>query len=135
MENFRVAVKSFIVNENKLLLLKRRKDDIHKPNEWDIPGGRLELGENPLTGIKRETREETNIDIEVLLPLHIHHFVRDDGQKITMIIFLCKPLEKDIKLSKEHQDYKWADLESPNIPDWLGPVIENLQKYNIISKI
>jgi len=43
MNNFRIAVKSFIVNEkNELLLIKRRDDDVHKPGAWEIPGGRLE---------------------------------------------------------------------------------------------
>jgi len=30
----------------------------HKPGTWDIPGGRLELGEDPFLGLKRETHEE-----------------------------------------------------------------------------
>jgi len=110
MDNFRVAAKSFIVKDNNLLLIKRRPNDVHKPGVWEIPGGRLELGENTFEGLKRETKEETGLDIEVIQPLNIKHFVRDDGQTITMLIFFCKALSDSVKLSEEHTDYEWVPL-------------------------
>src|SRR3989344_6959854 len=106
MENFRVAIKSFIVQEGKLLVIKRRSDDVHKPGQWDIPGGRLELGEDPMEGLRRETQEETHLEVDIVLPLEVRHFTREDGQKITMIIFLCKLLGGELRLSKEHQAYR-----------------------------
>ena len=110
--NHGIAVKSFIVNEkNKLLLIKRRDNDVHSPGAWEIPGGRLDLGENPFEVLKRETKEETGLDIEILNPLNIQYFTREDGQKITMLIFLCKPLSNSIRLSEEHTEYIWADLD------------------------
>ena len=130
MINFRIAVKSFIVNnENKLLLLKRRSNDVHKPGAWDIPGGRLELGEDPFLGLKREAKEETNLDIEIISPLHIQHFTRDDNQTITMLIFLCKPTHNNLKLSEEHIDYSWVNLDrKENIPSWLNEPCKNFEK-------
>ena len=77
---------------------------------WDLPGGRLELGEDPFVGIKRETKEETGLDIHVLNPLQVHHFTRDDGQKITMIVFLCKPLSQNVTVSQEHTEFKWINI-------------------------
>tara|TARA_Y100000310_G_scaffold105664_2_gene104165 strand:+ start:20993 stop:21400 length:408 start_codon:yes stop_codon:yes gene_type:complete len=128
--NFRIAVKSFIVKDNNVLLLKRRPNDPHKAGKWDIPGGRLELGEDPFTGIKRETKEETDLDIDIHMPLDIHHFTRDDGQKITMLIFLCNPTTENIKISEEHTDHRWQSLsERENLPEWLHPVLENYESY------
>jgi len=108
--NFAISVKSFIVSDGKLLLVKRRPNDVNKPSVWEIPGGRLEEGENPFDGLKRETLEEIGLEIEILNPLRIQHFTRDDQQKITMIIFHCKPLTSSIKLSEEHTDYQWVAL-------------------------
>lgn len=110
-EGFRLATKSFIVNDGKLLLIKRASDDIQKPNIWEIPGGRLELGEDPKEGLKRETKEETGLDIEILHPLNVRHFTRDDGQVITMLIFLCQASSEEIKLSEEHSNYEWIPIE------------------------
>jgi len=136
MDNFRLAVKSLILKDGSILVLRRRKDDAHRPDQWDIPGGRLEPGENPFLGLKREVREETGLDIEILLPLDVHHFMRDDGQRITMIIFLCRPLTSAIQISHEHQEYHWAALTSPDsFPPWVLPVIERLKKYRLDSDI
>jgi len=110
--DFKIAVKSFIIHNKKLLIIKRHSKDIQSPTIWELPGGRLEIGEDPHNGIKRETKEETGIDIEVLHPINIRHFKRTDNQKITMIIFLCKALHNNINLSPEHVDYDWIDLEN-----------------------
>jgi len=37
----RITVKAFIINENKLLILKRRPNDVHFTGAWEIPGGRI----------------------------------------------------------------------------------------------
>ncbi len=112
MDAFRIAVKSFIVNkDNEVLLVRRRDNDPHKPGVWEVPGGRLELGENPFEGLKRETVEETGIGIDILNPLKIHHFTRDDGQKITMITFLCRPNSHSVSISNEHTHHEWVHLD------------------------
>ena len=130
--NFRVAVKSFIVNDGKVLLLRGRVNYVHKPGVWDIPGGRLALGEDPFLGLKRETKEETSLPISIQAPLHVQHFTRDDGQKITMLIFLCSPLEESIILSEEHQEYQWADLlDKQQFPNWLHPVVDSYQNLHL----
>jgi 8-oxo-dGTP diphosphatase len=109
--NFRLAVKAFIVNKNKLLVVKRASDDVQKPNIWEIPGGRLNLGEDPFIGLIREIREETGLYIKPILPMSINHFERDDGQIITMIVSFCKPLGGRMKISKEHSDLEWIELK------------------------
>ena len=132
MDNFRNAVKAFIVKNNEVLLIRRRSNDVHKPGQWDIPGGRLELGEDPIAGLKREVLEEVGINVEIEMPIDIHHFTRDDGQKITMIIFWCKPLSTDIVLSEEHQEHKWVSLESANeFPQWMTTIRENFLKHGL----
>jgi 8-oxo-dGTP diphosphatase len=125
-----IAVKSFIVKDGKVLLIRRSNLTKHKPGQWDIPGGRLEPGENPFDGLTRETMEETGLDIEIVAPLYIDYFRRDDGQQITMIIFLCKPRSDEIRLSKEHSEYRWTDLSDPEeFSGWFEPIFKNYTKY------
>jgi 8-oxo-dGTP diphosphatase len=126
--NFRIAVKAFIVHEDKLLVIKRRSNDVHKPGEWDIPGGRLEIGEDPHTGVAREALEEAGIAITPVMPIAINHFTRDDGQLITMIIFLCQPESTEIKLSEEHQEYEWRAFDA-EFPKWLGPIVKTYREH------
>jgi 8-oxo-dGTP diphosphatase len=113
--SFSVSAKGIVIDEdNNLLVLKRQDDNPHMPGVWEPPGGRLELGENPFGGLKREVKEETGLDIEVGDPMAVRHFTRGDGQKIVMISFFCKPLGKDVKMSKEHQEFKWVSLDAEN---------------------
>jgi len=110
--NFRLAVKGFIVNENnELFVMKRASDDVQLPNIWEIPGGRLNLGEDPILGVQREIREETGLYVKVIYPMTVRHFTRQDGQVITMLIFLCKPIGGFLTISKEHSDFKWMNLK------------------------
>ena len=110
--NFRVAAKAFIVRKGKLFVIKRVKDDVQSPGIWEIPGGRLELGEDPVLGLMREIKEETGMYIDIVYPLSVRHFQRDDGQVITMLIFLCKPKRGgNLKLSEEHSESNWIDLK------------------------
>ncbi len=111
-KNFRLAVKGFIIKNDSLFVIKRVKDDVQMPNIWEIPGGRLEIGEDPILGLMREVREETGLYINVIKPLTIRHFTRQDGQVITMIVFLCKPNGGFLELSKEHSNFKWMELNN-----------------------
>ena len=55
--------------------------------------------------------EETGIDIEVLNPLKVVQFKHHDGDKITMMIFLCKPLTGLKEISHEHTHAEWVDVK------------------------
>jgi ADP-ribose pyrophosphatase YjhB (NUDIX family) len=48
-------------DEDRVLLAKRANDPF--TGKWDLPGGFLEEGENPLDGLRRELREEAGIEV------------------------------------------------------------------------
>lgn len=129
-----LAAKAIIVKDSAVLFLKRRPNDPHNPGKWDIPGGRLNLGENPFLGLGREIKEETDLEVEIKKPLEIQYFTRDDGQIITLIIFLCSPKSETITLSEEHTEYKWVKPDSGDpalFPDWLRTICADLIKTEL----
>lgn len=134
MLNHNIAAKGLVINnEGEVLCLKRRPNDAHNPSTWDFPGGRLEEGESPFDGLKRECIEEIGQDIEIVHPVNIHHFTREDGQKITMVCFLCKQSdsEQEVKLSEEHTEYKWLGAAEARdiIHEGFHQDIDNYIKY------
>jgi ADP-ribose pyrophosphatase YjhB (NUDIX family) len=54
---------ALIVDDKGRVLLSRRAGDPGK-GMWDIPGGFIEEGEDPLETLRREMEEETSLEIE-----------------------------------------------------------------------
>lgn len=63
----------------EVLLHRDNIAGIAHPGCWGFPGGSLEAGEEPLTAIKRELREETGMCVEVARPLFELLDALDDG--------------------------------------------------------
>ena len=97
-------------NREKLILLVQRAADDHWPDVWEYPRGKCNKNENIKNCIKREVKEETGLDIE---PIHIiddFDYIADQGKrKSTCHTYLCKMKDENqkVKLSHEHQDFKW----------------------------
>jgi ADP-ribose pyrophosphatase YjhB (NUDIX family) len=60
-----VAQKAIIEHEGKILFVRSSSD-----SKWDLPGGRLNVGEAPKDGLKREVAEELGLQIEVGSPVY-----------------------------------------------------------------
>jgi len=58
-----VAVRSFILHEKKILLIKRAEDP--GKGRWSIPGGKVELGETLFETVRREVPEECSIKVKI----------------------------------------------------------------------
>jgi len=57
-------------DKDRILLVKHKKErGGYWQGKWICPGGRLEYGEQIRDGIKREVKEETNLDIQLITPL------------------------------------------------------------------
>jgi ADP-ribose pyrophosphatase YjhB (NUDIX family) len=62
-QNSKPCVGALILDQAKLLLVKRAQEPFK--GYWDIPGGFLEAGEHPETGVLREILEETGLHIQL----------------------------------------------------------------------
>jgi 8-oxo-dGTP diphosphatase len=56
---------AIVLDDAGRLLLARRAQDPYR-GKWDLPGGFLEEGEDPLDGVRRELLEETGLTVEPL---------------------------------------------------------------------
>lgn len=110
-----MAVGAYIFREGRVLLVKR----MNPPYTFAPPGGRLNVGEDPETGLRREVREETGLEIELLGLAH-YWYGSMDGAKPELLCmnFLAESAEEDVRLSDEHSASVWAsraDIESGTI--------------------
>ena len=95
-----VAKVVIIDDHNRVLMLKRSNYMDKYAGEWDLPGGHIRVGEDFLVGMKREVKEETNLDVEDL------KFI----EKIDNLDFYyCKYNNRPIKMSHEHVGFRFFD--------------------------
>jgi 8-oxo-dGTP pyrophosphatase MutT (NUDIX family) len=110
-------------NENCLLLLKRVDN-----KAWGPPGGAVEPGELVEDAAKRETFEETGLEIGELTLLNVfsgpEQFYRypsgDEVYNVT-IVYLCRNASGEIRLSEEHTEWQYFQLN--DIPTPISPPI------------
>lgn len=114
MNPVRVSAKAIILHDNKFLILK----DVEGGNAyWDLPGGKIEYGENPEQTVVREVKEETMLDITVNKLLGICWFFNPVKQhQVICITYVCTPSNTEVDLTKNPAEetiteYKWITKE------------------------
>jgi phosphoglycolate phosphatase-like HAD superfamily hydrolase/ADP-ribose pyrophosphatase YjhB (NUDIX family) len=81
---------------------------------WGIPGGKIKFGESSHAALKREIKEETNLDVtDVQFALvqdciHSREFYRDSH--FVLLNYTCRAHGVcDVKLNEESQEYRWLN--------------------------
>ncbi len=104
-----ISVKGVLIHDGRVLLLLNERD------EWDLPGGRPDPGEDHRAALAREVREETGLSVEVGAALHEHLFEvlpeKLPGRFVRILPFVCRLSgDSDVVLSHEHRDVRWLPL-------------------------
>ena len=115
-----------ILNEkDELLVLKRPHFVKWAPNQWGLPGGKIEPDETPLQAAVREVREETTLEVEDLR-------LGEPVLKDPVGVYYTRKYRGSVELDFEHTDFKWASREeltkldlAPGIFYMYSWVIEN----------
>jgi 8-oxo-dGTP pyrophosphatase MutT (NUDIX family) len=112
---FPVSVKGVAVQTGRVLLLKNERD------EWELPGGKLELGEEPRACVAREIGEETGWRVITGPILDCWQYHIGEGQDVVIVTYGCRVASDEPPVvSPEHSR---AELFSPtevaalNMPD------------------
>ena len=83
---------------------------------WGIPGGKIKTGERAADALRREIKEETNLDIEdirfVLAQdcIHSKEFYRD--AHFVLLNYTCRCVGPPrVQLNEEAEEFRWARME------------------------
>ena len=107
-----VTVGALIFNAKGEMLLVQT----HKWSSlWGIPGGKTRFGESSLDALRREIKEETNLDITdiefVLVQdcIHSREFYRD--AHFVLLNYTCRcTAEPVVKLNEEAIQFRWVSI-------------------------
>lgn len=109
------------------VLVVQRSENMSVPLKWEFPGGKLELNESEEDCIKREIKEELNIEISLLKRLTPSLF-NYPSVSIELIPFLANYSEGEITL-KEHKRYLLLTKQELSNLDWAEadlPILKEL---------
>jgi 8-oxo-dGTP pyrophosphatase MutT (NUDIX family) len=116
MSSWPVSIKGVVLAAGHVLLLQNERD------EWELPGGRLEVGEDPEQCVVREIAEETDLTVAVDRIVDAWTYPVLVDRTVLIVTYACHPLDHvpAIAISSEHRDARFVpvdDCDSYPMPD------------------
>lgn len=104
---------TFIIKNNKLLLLLGSDNDPQfKESFWYVITGGVEKNDNNLYDtVKREVKEETNLDLNKIIDLDLIFEYESLGKHCIEHAFISYANDNDVILNEESLEYKWCSLD------------------------
>ena len=122
-DKFPVSIKAVIIDKNKILCLKNERD------EWDFPGGKINFNEDIEECLRREVKEEVNLNIKnlnILKPFNLQF----NNVPVFVIVFSANiSCDSYISVSYEHSEYNFFskdEIKKINMPQDFKNLIYSL---------
>ena len=112
-----------ILKDNKYLAVQRSaKMDL--PFQWEFPGGKIKENETEEESLKREIKEELNVEVTIIKRLNsnLHSY---PNKTIELIPFVCSIPLDNIQLT-EHIAKVWLTKEELKNLDWCAADVQIL---------
>ena len=107
------VVAGIIINQNKILIGKRKDKDIGG-GKWEFPGGKIEVGETNSEALERELNEELGISAKIGKELmNYEHVFKTTIYNITFMEII--DYEGEI-CNNAHSEIKWVKFL--NLPEY-----------------
>jgi len=104
-----IKVTAAIIIESGKVFIAKRKPTGRLSGMWEFPGGKLEYGEIPEQCLKRELREE--LEIDVVIGEHVGTSIYEYGfGTIELMGYKTQILGGKIKLN-DHAEVAWVEAE------------------------
>lgn len=128
-----ISVKGIVFDGGKVWLRKNERD------EWELPGGKLDLGEQPVQTVIRELREELGFETEITdivqAQIYTIQTSTDEQRGVLVLTYLCKLIDNvgDFEHigeagETEFQAFSISELPNLNMPEFYRESIERAFK-------
>ena len=121
-----IVAAALTVEHGKLLVTQRKKDSSHGLL-WEFPGGKVKEGEDPREALRRELKEELDVEVEVGR-LFDAVFYSYPEFPILLLVYRCR-VEKGSLKPIECHDLRWVtlkELEALAMPPADDPIRKHL---------
>lgn len=131
MKQVGVGIGVCIIKDGKVLWGKRKNS--HGEATWCFPGGHIEFNETWEECAKRETLEETNIEIKnVRFAAATNDIFTTEGKHYVTIFMLADYAAGEVELMEPDkcEEWGWFDWDNPPVPQFQSEVNLYKQGFN-----
>ncbi|GLZ06908.1 hypothetical protein Acsp03_43740 [Actinomadura sp. NBRC 104412] len=133
------AQKAFIVDRDRLLMVRKAASDPYHPGRWEVPGGRLEaVADADLDDhIRREVWEEVGLRVAPGPPFHLWQWFmpaasaawhgRAEVRRVVAAARLCRPVTLEVSLANQTDEDHLAE------PAWVP--LPEIDGYDLIPSL
>ena len=126
---FVIIVAAGIIHQDRHILLTKRPSNVHLADLWEFPGGKVELGESLEAALRRELREELDIEVNVIDELYTttHHYPE---KSVELHFFNCAIVSGKPR-AVEVAEFRWvkpSDLHAYEFPEADRELVEKLAR-------
>ncbi len=144
-----IAVTGIIKKDGKYLICKRSPNEKAFPNKWCVPGGKLEVKDFVNTpkdtsahwfgvfekALKREVKEETNLDITNLGYVSNLAFLRNNGFSTVIVSLFADHAEGSVVLKEDElTEHAWVTLDEAKKYDLIENIYEQIEKVDSLKQ-
>jgi 8-oxo-dGTP diphosphatase len=130
---FWIGVHGIIVDDGRVLVLRRSSRATYRPGHWDLPGGHLAINEDIEECLLREVAEETGLAVEIGPMLGLNKM--PSGPYLQMI-YACRPRgeRRAIQLlPEEHDDACWVTIAEMRSLTMMIPYLETILRRGMLN--
>lgn len=101
-----MSVAAAVIERDGRLLIARRRPEDRFGGVWEFPGGKVEAGESPSDGLRREIREELDLEVAIGPALGTYPFA-SEALSLVLIAFRAVIVGGAVRLH-DHSEIAWV---------------------------
>jgi ribonuclease HI/ADP-ribose pyrophosphatase YjhB (NUDIX family) len=111
----KAVTRAIIRQDDKILLIRRQGGRPSISGMYELPGGRVHIGQQPEDALRHGLRIHLNVAPETVQLSDVMTFIDPDDRELQYLFIVfeasLKPSDKTIRLSSEHDKYVWKSLQ------------------------